>query len=60
MQTAINLKTVKSKCSAKKPKKTTIENNKQKKIKKFDDVRWFFCGEMYIEEDDQQTENYTM
>ena len=36
-------------------KKTAKENKKQKK---FDDVGCIFCGEIYIEEDDQPTENW--
>ncbi|KAF2890368.1 hypothetical protein ILUMI_15805, partial [Ignelater luminosus] len=53
-----NKKTVKPKISAKKPKKTAKENKKQKKIVKFHNVDCIFCGEIYIEEDGQPTENW--
>ncbi|KAF2884786.1 hypothetical protein ILUMI_21393 [Ignelater luminosus] len=53
-----NKKTVKPKISAKKPKKTAKENKKQKKIVKFHNVDCIFCGEIYIEEDGQRTENW--
>ena len=36
--------------------KNTAKENKEKKIKKYD-VSCIFCGEIYIEEDDQPTEN---
>ncbi|KAF2883233.1 hypothetical protein ILUMI_22938 [Ignelater luminosus] len=52
-----NKKTVKPKISAKKPKKTAKESKKQKKIVKFHNVDCIFCGEIYIEEDGQPTEN---
>ncbi|KAF2889402.1 hypothetical protein ILUMI_16771 [Ignelater luminosus] len=53
-----NKKTVKPKISANKPKKTAKENKKQKKIVKFHNVDCIFCGEIYIEEDGQPTENW--
>ncbi|CAH1998700.1 unnamed protein product [Acanthoscelides obtectus] len=53
-----NKKTVKSKITDKKAKRSAKENGNQKKIRKFDDVSCIFCGEMYIEEDDQPTENW--
>ncbi|KAF2898043.1 hypothetical protein ILUMI_08132 [Ignelater luminosus] len=53
-----NKKTVKPKISAKKPKKTAKENKKQKKIVKFHNVDCIFCGEIYIKEDGQPTENW--
>ncbi|KAF2885888.1 hypothetical protein ILUMI_20286 [Ignelater luminosus] len=53
-----NKKAVKPKISAKKPKKTAKENKKQKKIVKFHNVDCIFCGEIYIEEDGQPTENW--
>ena len=46
---------VSTKASQKTVKKTAKEK-KKKKIKT-DDVSCIFCGEIYIEEDDQPTEN---
>lgn len=51
-----NKKIVKPKISAKKTKKTAKEN--KNKIEKFHDINCIFCGEMYVEEDGQPTENW--